>query len=253
MTLPEPTPLTQTRKLVRACFYGPLGSGKTSLAAKVCRVLGGRSLWITADSAWEILTGKEFSDLEIDRVPFRLFGKETRGLLDTTWGQLEAIIEQYGDGSYYQNLINDPFSTQCDIGRLYWTRKIELNEQRHRKLTGYGHYQMVKDTFQEVVPKLRNSNLNIFYICHDSIPGEEETKKTGRTAAKPNLPYQTYNLVGQECNLLGFCHKNREGQRYLLQTEGTLRTSGKSQIPTVPQKTFDQDALPQMISEWING
>lgn len=256
MTLPEPTPLTEVRKLVRACLYGPLGSAKSSTVAKVCRVLGGRSLWLTADSAWQIITSKEFADLEIDQIPFKPYGKGTiKGtqLPDSTWGIVQDIIEKWGDGAYYRNFVLDPFSTMSDIGRLFWTRKVQLNEQRNELLSGYGHYNIVKDTFQLLVPHLRNSNLNIFYICHDAIPSEEQVKKTRRSAATPNLPYQTYNLVGQECNLLGYCHKNREGQRYLIQTEGTVNISGKSQIPTVPQSNFDVDKLPGMISEWVNG
>lgn len=238
-------PLKETQRLIRACFYGPLGQGKTTMTGMICKALGGRTLDVTADSAWATLTNPEFEGLEIDRIPFKSGGK------DTTWEQLKQIFDSYGDGATYQNLMLDPFSTMSDIGRLHWTRTVPLADQRHPMISSWSHYNIVKDTFTEsIVPLLNESKLNVFFICHDRLPSEDEKAKA-KGQIRPNLPSETFNRLGQECNLLGYCSKPQP-TKYLINTAGSKQYAAKSQIPTVPQREFDQSELPQMLVDWVN-
>lgn len=236
-------PLTEAQRLARVCLYGPLGQGKTSMTGRICRALGGRSLWVTADSAWSVLTGIE--GLDADRVAFVSHGK------DTTWGMIDQIFDTYGDGETYRNLTLDPFSTMNDLGRLHWTRTTPMSDQRHKMISSWSHYNIVVDTFTEsIIPKMNASNLNVFFICHDRIPSDEEVKKA-KGQIRPNLPGATFNKLGQECNLLGYCSKPSP-TKYTVNFAGSRQYAAKSQIPTVPQREFDQDELPQMIADWVN-
>lgn len=239
-----PTPLAEEQRLLRALLYGPLGLGKTSLAGKVFKAIGGRTLTVTADSAWSVLLGIE--DLDIERLQYKSGGE------GTTFAQLDAVVKEYGDGTYFQNLLLDPVSSMIDSGRRHWTKMKKFKDQKDPLVSGWTHYNLVKDTFADIIDPLSASALNIIYITHDQDPSEADEDK-GRLSKKPNLPWQTYNKLGQDCNLMGYCFKKEQGQKFLIQTEGTARIAAKSQIPGVPQGTFPQDDLPQMIADWMRN
>lgn len=240
-------PLTETQRLLRACIYGPLGSGKTTLIGKICRAIGGRTLDVTSDSAWTVLT--DVDGLEIDRIAFK--SSLAKGK-NTSWGMIEEIFDTYGDAQIYQNLMLDPFSTMNDLGRLHWTRAVEMNDQRHRMISSWSHFNVVVDTFTEsIIPRMNDSKLNVFFVCHDREPPDKE-KDAGKGQMRPNLPAATFNKLGQECNLLGYCSKPSP-TKYLINTAGSRQVAAKSQIPTVPQRELDQNDLPNMLVEWIKN
>jgi hypothetical protein len=241
--MPMPKPMEEQPKLLRACLYGDFGQGKTTLAGKLVEVLGGKTLHLTTDSAWTVLLGNPALQGKLDRVQYKSYGT------GTTFGHLQDIALAYGDAEFYQNLIWDTTGQSIEIAVRHWTKVKKFSDQRDPEVASWTHYGLVRNKLADALTILKATQLNIIYIFHERSPSEEEIKK-GKIMVRPSSPEKAYMEVAQECNLVARCFKERRGEEYLVQTEGTTTEAGKSQIPTIPQTTFKPDDLPKLLKQW---
>lgn len=245
-------PLEEESKLVRALIYGDFGQGKTTVAGNIVKAIGGEALTVTADSCWSVLYG--IPDLQVSRIPYK--SRDTADpkgkMRGTTFGLIWDIAKRYGDGSEYTTLLLDPVSTMVDISLRHYVNLKKFNDQRDPDVASWTHYGLVRNKLADLVAPLQNTKLNILYIAHLREPSEEEKAK-GKIQARPSLPEATYKELAKECNLVGWCFKEKKGDKYLFQTEGTTREAAKSQIPTIAQTTYEQTEIPDLIRKWREG
>lgn len=243
--MPEPRQATELPKLLRALLYGDFGLGKTELAGKLVEVLQGRTLHLTTESTWTTILKNEALVGKLDVVPYKSYGK------GTTFGHIHDIVSAWGDGQTYQNLIWDTTGTSIEVAIRHWVKMKQFSDQRDRMVASWTHYGLVRNTLADVIDLLKTTKLNIIYIFHLRTPSEEEQSK-GRVLVRASAPEAAYKEVAKECNLVARCFKKRVGGDYLVQTEGTITEAAKSQIPTIPQSTFLQNDLPEMLKKWVS-
>ena len=238
-----PSDLWNEERLVRAMLYGDFGSGKTTLAGKIAHVIGGKVCLITTDSAWTVLHKEPELSKNIIRYPFEGFS------------QVRLMIEAHRVGEppfgEVKTFIWDTATTAVDrvLRNLVYGKPFP-KEQRDPSLEGYPHYRMVANLLKEVVDDFSNSDLNVIYTGHIRFPSDADKDKN-KYAIRPNAPEAAYNVIGQEVQLIGWLFRERDEQRKI-RFNGTVQETAKSQISTIPEKTYLVDQIPELIHKWIN-
>jgi hypothetical protein len=244
----QPSVADDTR-LVRACFYGDLGVGKTTLAGRIAKVIGGPVCLINTDSAWTILQRDE-----------ELASRITRYKYDSQ-PQVRMIIQAHIEGiepfASFRTIIWDTFTTSVDRSLRDLVRLKPETGGNHPdpSLEAYKHYRMSANSTKDTVDLLAESDLNVIYTGHVRQPTDKD-KNDGKFAIRPNSPEANYNVVGQEVNLIGWLFKEKlPGGKFSrkIQTSGTTTETAKSQIPTIPEAILDQDRIPELIEKWIRN
>lgn len=250
MPLEEPKTLSEQRRLFRSLFYGDFGQGKTTQSGQIAKVIPGNALYVTTDSNWTVLSNIPELEYKVARLRYQSYGDWRDGQL-RLYGMLHDIVDKYKDGKEYSTLVLDTVSFMVDITRIHLTKKKKFKDQRTPDASSWTHYNLIKDQLVELVIDFTNTNLNIIYIAHEREPTETE-RESGNFKLRPDLPESTFKTLARECNLIGYCFKDRNGGDYKFQTEGTSRITAKSQIPTVKQTIYKADQIAPLIQEWIN-
>lgn len=233
-------------RLLRAMFYGDIDSGKTTLIGQIVKALGCRAVLFNTDSSWTVLQKDPEAAALIHRRRF------------TGFKQLKVFARAHAEGI-------EPF---CNYGALLWDtastgvyntlRKAvattpTYKDQKHPDVEGWTHYGLIKAHVRDLVEDLNKSNLHIIYTAHYREPSENDAKKVVKEyGIRPNIPEATFQLFAQEVQLLGWLHKENQGQKRQIQFEGTLRTVAKSQIPGIDEKIYPVSEVPEMIQKWVN-
>lgn len=240
----EPANLWEEQRLVRALFYGDFGIGKTTLAAQIAKVIGGKVCLITTDSAWTVLHKDPELSADITRYKFDSFH------------QIKLMIQAHMEGiepwASYKTFIWDTFSTSVDrVLRHLVKVKPFAKQQVDPTLEGYPHYRMAANGLKDIVDLFNQSDLHVIYLGHVKFPGESDVQKK-QFAIRPNSPEAAYNVVAQEVQLIGWLFREgREAQRKV-QFQGTTQETAKSQISTIPEATYLVNQIPELIQKWIN-
>lgn len=232
------------RKLLRAMFYGDFDSGKTTLAGQIVKACGGRAMLFYTDSNYSVLQKDPEAAKLIDIKPFENFTQ-----LKVFAHGHKAGIEEFAE---YDWLIIDTVSTA--VYRILRTlvKNIPFEDQRHRELESWSHYNLLRAKSLELIEELNQSNLNIMYLCHDQDPSKGETEKSvlKKFAARPNMPEATFKLFAGEVSLVGWQSKADDNQKRTVSFEGTLRRMAKSQLPGIEEKQYPVDEIPALIQKW---
>lgn len=239
-----PSSVWEEERLVRAMFYGDFGSGKTTLAAKIAKVIGGKVALITTDSAWTVLHKDPELSKDIIRYPFDSFG------------QVKLMIEAHNEGlepfGEIKTFIWDTISTSIDrVLRDLVKRKNFGSQQLDPTLEGYPHYRMAANALKEVVDEFNKSDLNVIYTAHVKFPTEADQKKR-KFAIRPTANEMAYQVFGQEVSLIGWLSREDKSAQRKVQFQGTVSETAKSQISTIPENTYLVDQIPDLIQKWIN-
>jgi len=241
----EPSSVWEEQRLVRALFYGDYGAGKTTLAAQIAKVIGGKTCLITTDSAWTVLHKDPDLAREITRFDFDSFAA------------IKLMIEAHNEGiepwASYRTFIWDTFSTSVDrVLRFLVKAKPFPNQQVDPTLEAYPHYRMAANGVKEIVDLFKKSDLNVVYLAHIRFPSESDKEKKKQFAIRPKAPEDAYSVIAQEVQLIGWLYREgREAQRKV-QFQGTTQETGKSQISTIPEATYPANQIPELIQKWIN-
>lgn len=232
-------------RLFRGCLYGDFGSGKTSLAMKIVQALDAfPALIITTDSAWTVLQKHPEYEGLIDRRPYE------------GYTQMRVIAKAHYEGlepyAKYKSIVWDTVSTGVTntIDRLVIGKKY--SDQRDPDVASWTHYNLASSKLREVIEVLNQSNLHVIYNAHVRDPSEDDRKKK-RFAIRPDMPWSCFSVVAREVGMIGWLYKEKSGSERLIQLEGTLTETAKSQIPGIEEKTYKQNDIPQLIQNWRKG
>ncbi len=242
----QPT-LADDIRLVRACLYGDFGSGKTTLAGQIAKVIGGEVCLINTDSAWTVLQKDE-----------ELASRITRYQFDSL-PQIRMIVQAHIEGiepfKSYRTIIWDTFTTSVDrvLRELVRLKPETGGNHPDPSLEAYRHYRMAANSLKDTVDLLKESDLNIIYTGHVKVPSDQDKNK-GKFAIRPNSPEASYSVVGQEVNLIGWLFKEKVAGQFQrkIQTSGTTNETAKSQIPTIPEEILSQSLIPELVNKWIS-
>lgn len=237
----KPAPMDEDVKL-RALFYGDFSAGKTDLCLKTFDALGcNRGGFITSDSAWTTaLKYPEIAD-RLDRFTFE-------GIT-----QVKAFIEARKEGiepyASWDCFIWDTISTSADIvtGNLVEGKKF--NDQIDPDAPSWTHYNLTKRFVRQAVTELSKTDMHILYTTHTRYPTVQD-KKEAKLLIRPNMPEETYKIVAQEVQLIGWLHKAKVGGHRVVQTEMTNTVTAKTHIQTIPEGIHRVELIPNMIKEW---
>jgi len=238
--------------LYRGFLYGDFGSGKTDLAAQICKVLGGTSCLIYADSAWT--TFLKYSEIANNtfKYPFGGFSQ-----IKTILRAREEGVEPY---CRFRNLVWDTCSVSCDIVLRNLVEKFKGSfpkEQAHLgkakdDLEVWPHYRLLERALIELITQINNTDLNVIYTAHHRIPNENDQKKQ-QFAIRPSMPEAAYKVIARESNFIGYIYKNDSGGQRYIQLSGTKTETAKCQIPGIEEATYPVEDIPKMIAEWRNN
>lgn len=238
--------LDQDLRLVRACLYGDFGVGKTTLAGKIAKVVGGEICLINTDSAWTTLQRDEELAKRITRYQF------------DSLPQIRMIVQAHNEGIEpfvnYRTLIWDTVTTSIDrvLRELVRLKPETGGNHPDPTLEAYKHYRLAANSLKDTVDLIKESDLNVIYTGHVRTPTDGDKSKE-KFAIRPNSPEASYNVIGQEVNLIGWLFKEKVGGQYLrkIQTSGTKVETAKSQIPTIPESVLNQDQISELIQQWL--
>lgn len=220
-----PQPLSGEVNRFRFMLYGDEGIGKSTFAL---RLIQQRGLWLTADSTWSVALTDEFLP-KVDRIPW------------TRLSQIPIIAERFKNSTYTHDLlIPDPTSTALGDALIRFVDKKKLGDQRDPDLPSYGHYYLIMKEAQRMATILREVPCDIIYICHvenDKVP------------IRPNMNDKAAKAFYRECNLIGYMSR-RSGERRTVQLESTSQIVAKTQIPGIPEGTYDAEDLILRLKEW---
>lgn len=230
----NPIPTGERRKLLRACLYGDAGAGKTTLGLRCVEKKG---LIISNDSAWVVVDMYPELVPLWDRMPFESFS------------QVSALADAHRRGvdkvAQYDTVLWDPVSVSVKrvIRNIAKANKVQVQ--------GWPEYNMAENLLSDTVDDLNNTDLNIIYTAHIKFPNENDLKKK-QTWIRPNFPEACWNVISREVQLVGYMYKEKKGSQRLIQFEGTLSETAKTQIAGIEEKTYRADDIPELIRKWKN-
>lgn len=229
-------------RLFRGLLYGDPGAGKTDLAAKIVQAIGGRAAWFTTDSNWVVV--QKYPDVasQVRRFKFDSFAQ-----LRLFAQAHNEKVEGYED---FKTIVWDTASTGIDnMLRQMVDLKKYPKEQVDPLVEGRPHYRIVERALSDTVKVLNETDLNVIYLMHIKDPSDADKEKR-RFAIRPKAPEASYNVIAQEVQMIGWLHKESKGSGRLLQLEGTLRETGKCQVPGILEKTYPVEEIPNLIRNW---
>jgi phage nucleotide-binding protein len=237
-----------TKRRLRALFYGDFDSGKTTLAGQIIKAMSRKAIFFYTDSNFVVLQKDPEVAKLIDIKPFENY-TQLRVFAHAHTNNVEGFSD-------YDTLVLDTASTA--VYRILRTlvKNIKFEDQRHRELESWSHYNLVRAKSLELIEELNKSDLNIIYLCHDQDPTKSEQGQTNETrvlkkfAARPNMPEKTFNVFAGEVSLVGWLFKEDERAKRKVTFEGTLRRMAKSQIPGIEEKTYEVEEIPELIRKW---
>lgn len=230
-------------KLARLFIYGDPGVGKTDLAARIIQAYNGKPIWLHTDSGVSTVT--KFPDL----------AKETWFAPFDGFGQVRLIAEAHDEGiepfCNYDTLVLDTVSTaENNVLRDLVKEKPMPSEQKDPNIEAWGHYRLLENSLKDTIKVLNRTDMHIIYLAHIRDPTEQDKKKK-RFAIRPAGPEAAYRVIAQEANAIGWLYK--DGGERLIQFSSTLQETAKTQIPTVDEKTYPVNQVPELISKYINS
>lgn len=239
---------SQQRRVLRMGLYGEPDMGKTTLALHCTQ---GNGLLVYNDSAYQVIHKYPQIKERVKTVPFQ----GLRQLRDI------AIAWQQGIEPWcsLQDLIWDPASASMDtvLRNLVEGKKGTIDWRKHQpdpEVEGWPHYRIASRKLLDTIIELNKTNLNIIYVGHTKEPNKDnEAKKVKPNyAIRMNLPQACLEVIHKEVLLLGWCHKEIQGQERRVQFEGTAAVTAKSQMSTINSATYDQNQIPELIEKWRN-
>lgn len=238
--------LGEEKKLFRGQFYGDPGAGKTTLAANIAMELGEKALFLTTDSAWSVLYKYPDFKSRIHRIPFAGFSQ-----VDAIVDAHELGIDIYGQ---CETLIWDTVDSGVDIylRALVESKKNNPNiakQQADPAVEGWPHYRIAGRALLDTVTKLEQSSLHIIYVSHVREPNEQDAAKK-KFAIRPAMPESCFKVIHKHVQMLGFMYREKKGSDRMIQLEGTLQETAKSQISTIPEATYKANEIPGLIKKW---
>ena len=219
----QPRPLEGEINRYRLLLYGDHGIGKSRVALDLVRRKG---LWLTADSTWTMALTDEWKS-KIDRIPWELLSQ-----IPTISGRLKS-----GELDYDLAIL-DPTSTVLGEALVKFVDKYKLGAQRAPNLPEYGHYYMVKREAETLVKAMREVPCDVVYVCH-----------TKEDRNRPNMNEEAAKALYRECNLIGYMSRGTDKIRRI-QLEPTSGTIAKTQIPGIPEGTYEASKFISMLRDW---
>lgn len=244
--------LWEEARLFRACFYGDFGAGKTSLAASIIEACGGSAVAITADSAWPVIHKFPEVAKNTRRYDFEGF-MQVRAICQAKEEGIEPFAS--ADWLLWDTVSTSVLRTLKNLVEAYPTedqrKTISVNGKPSERLPieAYTHYNLAAAKLTETIEMLNKSKFNIIYTAHVRDPNDKE-RAAGKFAIRPDMPEACYKAVAREVPLIGWLHKEVKGAQRKIQLEGTISETAKSQIPTIPEKTYLQDEIPALVKQW---
>lgn len=241
--LGSPMNLLNEKKVIRAYFYGDYGVGKTTLLADILKHLDGDVAYFSTDSGWSSLQ-------RWPEVADRVYRYKWDGL-----NQVKMMVQAHEEGidpfSGQQTFVFDTISTAIDITlrRMVDTKKYK--DQIDNDAEGRTHYRLLSRYLRETVDVLSKSDLNVIYLSHVREPSEDD-KQRRKFNIRPNAPETSFNIIAQEVQLIGWLYREENGQRKI-QFAPTNKESAKTQIPTIEEKTYLANEVPELIRKWIDS
>lgn len=238
----EADSIMEMEHLVRILFYGDIGMGKTSLAIKTFHEIGERAALFYTDSAWSIITKHPEIAKKIKPIKFRGLG-----MIDNFIDGHNLQEEWYED---FDTIIWDTASTGTDrvLRNLVDTKKVDAKHMIDPMVEGRPHYRMAERYLRATIEKLNESNLHVIYTAHERKPTEEDIKAS-KFAIRPAMPEACYKVLAQEVQGIGWLSKE-QGQSRQIQFEPTRLVTAKTQIPTIEEKTYQVNEIPNLIKKW---
>lgn len=228
---------------LRMILYGQPGAGKTTTAAKLIENQG---LFVCSDSG-HVVTKKlpqEQQD-KIKKHPYKGFT------------QISGVVEAHKEGiepwCNLDTLIWDTASTGIDLYLRYLVKDIPLpKDQYHKELEGRGHFNLVSRRLRDTVDTIRDSSINIIFLCHIRFPTEDD-KNNKKYFCRPSMPEACYNAISQEVQATGYIYRENKNSERMIQFEPTLTEAAKVQLPGIEEKTYRAADVPKLISDWRNN
>jgi hypothetical protein len=243
----QPATLAKIPKLIRGLLYSDPGQGKTTLAGKILMALGGDICLISTDSAWSVLTEDPDTAENITKYDFD-------GL-----SQIRTIAEAHMEGiepfCNFKSLLWDTASTGISVveRKLVALKTYDAKHQVDPSVAGWPHYRILEGMVRDTVEILNKTSMHVIYTAHLRDPTENDRAKK-RFAIRPKMPEACFNAIAQEVNLLGWLYQEKAGdKKRKIQLEGTLQETAKSQIPTIPQATYNTEEIPDLVKKWALG
>lgn len=247
--LGEPATIAEQTRQIRMLIYGDWGNGKTTLAALIAHVItkyiGGKICMITTDSNWAVINKFPEVAQNIVRYPFQ------------DYTQIKAICKAHSKGlEPYKNfsvMIVDTISTAADKELRQMVKSKQYEDQKAKGpngTPGWTHYQLLKQRTSDVMDVLNETDMSFICLTHLREPNEKDIENRKR-AIRSNIPESTYEKIAQEVQAIGWLYREAKGSKPMIQFEPTTTEKAKSQIPTIEQKTYQVEEIPNLIEEWL--
>lgn len=239
--------LDKEKKLARFMFYGDPGAGKTTLAASIALELGEKVMFVTTDSAWSVLYKYPDWLNRIHRVPF--------GGMSQLVAMVHARAEGLAPYAECDTLVWDTASGGLAISlrNLVKGKPLPaafLKQQIDKDSPVWQHYGLLVNALTDTIDVLNRSDLHIIYTAHTREPGENDIAKK-KFAVRPDMPEKSYLAIAKEVGLMGYMYKEKKGSERLIQFEGTLTESAKSQITGIEETTYKASDIPSLVKGWV--
>lgn len=237
-------------KLLRKLIYGDFGAGKTTLAAQIAYVLGDEpssTALLTTDSNWIVI--QKHPEIAKTIIRFNYEG----------FKQIQAMVLAHESGiepyCLFKTLIWDTASTGIDYSLRNLTDATASQFEKHMihpLVEGRPQYRIIERGLRDTVNILNKSKLNVIYTAHYREPSDndKEGKVKKQFAIRPNIPESSFKVIAGEVQAIGWIYRESKNGQRKIQYAGTLQETAKSQIPTIPEATYNVEEIPELIKKW---
>lgn len=231
-----PAPVATQKRISRFLLYGDPGIGKSTLAAMIASMIGDRTIMVTTDPNWVAINKFPEISKNVDQTNFDSYA-QVRLLLEAR----EMGVAPYCE---YDTMIWDTVSTSVDKMVRLSVKVNDFKDRRDPNIAGRPDYYLAAQGLKDTLEMINESDLNVIYTAHVKDYENE-------TALRANMPGASYEALAQGVQAIGFVHRKKEDDPVQVLFQGTNRNQAKSQIPTLDQKLYVANEVPELVRKWV--